>query len=174
VGETERDSAIIIRVTVPLEVERVRRRSVASAALGVPAHVTVLFPFLPVGILSLADRAIVEDVVGRFAPFELSFGRVGRFPSAVYLLLEPAAPVVAMTRALNRRYPELRPYGARFRSIVPHLTISEDSADQPEDLAAALGSALPFRHRVTEVEVMAQSATGRWRPRWRLPLGVRP
>ena len=35
-------------------------------------------------------------------------------------------------------------------------------------------AALPFSHRVTRLDVLAEAAEGRWHGHWRIPLGVRP
>ena len=41
------ESAIIVPVQVPVAVGRLRDRMDPSAAQGVPAHVTLLYPFMP-------------------------------------------------------------------------------------------------------------------------------
>ena len=48
----------------------------SSAALGVPAHVTILFPFLPP---DKVDEDALRDLFARFAAFDFALDRVERF-----------------------------------------------------------------------------------------------
>lgn len=54
---SEPSSAIVVRIGLPPPLERVRRRLDHAAALGVPAHVTILYPWLPPGSLTGEARA---------------------------------------------------------------------------------------------------------------------
>ena len=64
-----------------------------SAAAGVPAHVTVLYPFLPLDQVTgdVIDR--LAGIVAAEAVFDVTFAAFGRFPGAVlWLEPEPADP----------------------------------------------------------------------------------
>ena len=170
---TEPASAIVVRVPVPRALERSRRQWDWAAGVGVPAHVTILFPFLPVGRLGPAVRAELAAIAASHGPFDVRFRRVGRFPGVVYLAPEPSAPFTRLTAAVVARYPGFPPYGGAFDEVIPHLTIAE-SADGPLDtIAAGARAALPFDHRVAALEVIIEGGDGRWHSRWRVPLGVR-
>lgn len=167
-------SAIVVRISVPRALQRLRATWDRSASVGVPAHVTILFPFLPAERLLPEVHRELAAIAATQAPFEVRFERVGRFPDVVYLAPEPAAPFVALTNAFVARYPELPPYGGAFDEVIPHLTVAE-SADAPlDEVAAAARRVLPFHHRVASLEVLAEGGESRWRTHWRLPLGVRP
>ncbi len=173
-------SAIILPVVAaePL-VSGWRRRHDPSAAAGVPAHVTVLAPFL-------APDRITEAVLGelralfatRAAP-RVRFLRTGRFPAAagvpgvLYLDPEPADGPRALTEAVVARWPEAPPYGGSHAAIVPHLTVA--IADEPtldaveRELSGGLGDG--FAATLAEAVVYVH-AGGHWRAVASLPLGA--
>jgi 2'-5' RNA ligase len=171
---TEPSSAVVIRIPVPPEIERLRRRWDRSAALEVPAHVTILFPFVPVSKLTLAVRADLAALAAAVEPFEITFRRVVRFPEVVYLAPEPSAPIASLTERLVMRYPEYPPYGGMFDTVVPHLTVTEAPADEAplDQVAVEAQRSLPFTHRATGMELLIEG-DGRWRRHWHIPFGIR-
>jgi 2'-5' RNA ligase len=173
VGDEAR-SAIIIRVPLPPALTRLRRQWDWSASVGVPGHVTILFPFLPAAHLGPEVRGELAAIAAANAPFDVRFRRVGRFPDVAYLVPEPAEPFLGLTEAVVARYPGFPPYEGAFDEIVPHLTLA-DAASAPLDrIARDAESALPFARRAAALEVILEHQGGRWRTRWRIPLGVRP
>ncbi len=134
-----------------------------SATLGVPAHVTILFPFAPPGEV---DEDAVADLVGRFPAFDFVLDRIGRFEDgegAVWLHPEPSAPFVDLTAAVAQRWPEYPPYDGSFDGPIPHLTVSMG----PIDLEVALP--IPCRARVV-VLIEESEEDGRWQERRVFPL----
>jgi len=166
-------SAIVARIPVPAGLQRLRDDWDWGASVGVPAHVTVLFPFLPADQLRPAVRRELAAIAAAMAPFDVRFVRVGRFPGIVYVAPEPAAPFIQLTNAFVARYPELPPYGGAFDEIIPHLTVAESEAAPLDDVTTAAARILPFRHHVSALDVLVEGGNGRWRIRWRLPLGIR-
>jgi 2'-5' RNA ligase len=171
---TEPASAIVVRVAVPSRLERLRRSWDWAASVGVPAHVTVLFPFLPAEGLVPSVRRELAAIAADHPPFDVRFPRVGRFPGVVYVEPEPAGPFRRITDAVVARFPAYPPYEGAFDIVIPHLTIAE-GADRPlDDIAARAEHALPFIRHVSALEVLIEGGDGRWHRRWRVPLGVRP
>jgi 2'-5' RNA ligase len=171
--DTEPASAIVARIPPPYRLERLRRSWDWAASVGVPAHVTVLFPFLPARGLVPAVRRELAGIAADHPPFEVRFARVGRFPGVVYVAPEPSAPFTRLTEAVVARYPEFPPYEGAFDEVIPHLTIAE-GADRPlDDIALRAERSLPFVRQVMALEVLVEGGDGRWRRRWRVPLGVR-
>lgn len=173
-------SAIIlpVRAAEPL-VAGWRQQHDESAAAGVPAHVTVVAPFLP------PDR-LTPDVVDELralcaarTPPQVRFRRVRRFPpvdgaaGVVYLEPEPADDLRALTEAVVARWPEAPPYGGVHDAIVPHLTvaIAEDSTlDTVErSLTGALGDG--FAATLAQAVIYVH-AGDRWRPKASLPFAA--
>lgn len=166
-------SAIVARVSVPPALERLRSRWDLAAGTGVPAHVTILFPFLPADALLPGVRRELAAIAGAQLPFDVRFKRIDRFPGVVYVAPDPGTPFLRLTEAFLARFPEFPPYGGAFDAVIPHLTVAESEEAPLDEIAAAARRALPFRHRVAALEVLVEGGEGRWHTRWRLPLGVR-
>ena len=124
----------------------------SSAALGVPAHVTILYPFAEAADV---DEPAIAGVVGSFPAFEFELDRVERFDDGlVWLHPEPSAPFAALTESLWRRFPEYPPYEGVHDVVIPHLTVSEVPVD--------IDVALPIRATARGVTLIEQAADGRW------------
>jgi 2'-5' RNA ligase len=148
-----------------------RQRYTLDAPAGIPAHVTILFPFVePARLGEIAGR-LAELVAGAGA-FDLTFRRTARWPELLYLEPEPAEPLVALTHAIEREWPDHPPYGGAHETIVPHLTVA-DSADPAllDRIAADVEPRLPVATHVREASVFVEDDGGRWPERSRLPFG---
>ena len=154
-----------------------RDRYDLASTTGVPAHVTVLFPFIPPWQIGAEHEEGLREVFAGLQPFEFRLARTGRFGDAVlFLAPEPAEPFVAMTAAVFARFPEHPAYGWVGSDIVPHMTVAHcgdpATCDDPavlDEIEAAVGPGLPIEARATEALLM--EGNGRWRIRARLPLG---
>ncbi|MFE5143534.1 2'-5' RNA ligase family protein [Streptomyces fagopyri] len=102
-------SGLIVRIPEAEPVVRAwRDRLDPSARAGVPAHVTVLFPFLDGSRIDDGAYAAIGEVIGRHRPFEARFDHCGRFPGILYLVPEPDLPFRRLTEAIAERWPEAR------------------------------------------------------------------
>jgi 2'-5' RNA ligase len=129
---------------------------------GIPAHVTLLFPFPRMEQLDPPGLADLKALFAGTPPIRVTFSAVGRFPDVVYLAPEPRDWFIRLTEALSKRY-GLRPYGGIFPSIVPHLTVARDPDPAVlGQIAAALERFLPLETDVREVWLMEEEADGRW------------
>jgi 2'-5' RNA ligase len=163
----------VLHVTVP-EAEPLvgawRERYDRAAGLGVPAHVTVIAPFLPTERLDAGALAELAALIAEHPPFEMRFADFGRFSQVLYLAPEPAAPLLALTEAMLARWPEAPPYGGEFDVIVPHLTLAE--REEPatyREVTDAVRPLLPFTSKAGEVQLMAFDGT-RFREHTAFPL----
>jgi 2'-5' RNA ligase superfamily protein len=148
-----------------------RLRHDANAARGVPAHVTVLFPFR-----SPVDETTSEQLARMcrgFKRFEARFASVGRFPGeVVWLAPEPSAIFAALLATTASQFPDCPPYAGTIQEPIPHLTVGENmSIADADELTDALASALPVTTSVTELSLLVEDAGRRWSvgPAW--PLG---
>jgi len=134
----------------------------SSAPLGVPAHITILFPFAPAEGL---DEAALGDVIAAHAAFAFDLATVEHFGDVVtYLAPVPAEPFVELMRAVEARWPEYPPYGGQHAEPVPHLTVGECRLE--------LTLPLPLACRAHEVLLLEEEQPGgRFIVRRRLPLG---
>jgi 2'-5' RNA ligase len=138
-----------------------RLRHDPMAALGVPAHVTVLFPFAPPDDVDEEGVAALAAAHGAFA-FELA--AVRRFGDEVtYLAPEPAAPFSALTDAVVGRWPAYPPYEGVHDEVIPHLTVGLGVVD--------VDVRLPIRCDARELDLLEEAADGSWSTRRRYPLG---
>jgi 2'-5' RNA ligase len=142
-----------------------------NAGLGVPAHVTLLFPFVPVEHF---DRILVDELRRLFAAqraFEFSLPRVDRFPDYAWLAPEPDEPFRRLTALIYERYPNYPPYEGIHDDVIPHLTVAEGGVDVQDEVDAALTPHLPIAARAEEITLLVEDDAGRWRPGQRFALG---
>ena len=145
-----------------------------SAALGVPAHITVMYPFLDPERI---DPQLVSRLSVMFAAipaFGFRLTAVRWFqPAVLWLAPEPSQPFHALTLAVMTEWPALKPYGGAFEETVPHLTVGEtETIEQLAKAATAVETALPLSCEASVVALMAGSADARWRTVATLPLGA--
>ena len=162
-----------IVVTVPeseLIVADLRDRFDPAARYGVPAHITVLFPWLPVDAVDGAARRALGELAATTPAWDAELTSVGRFPGVGWLAPSPSVPFVALTRAVWRRWPETPPYQGRFPEPVPHLTVADGHPDEVLDaVAAELAPGLPIRFRVLSLVLLGFDGA-RWTSLDRFPL----
>jgi len=141
-----------------------------AALLGVPAHVTLLYPFRP------ADAAIGETeklrrLCASIAAFSFSFIEVRRFPATAYLHPDKSESFVQITEALVKLWPDCRPYGGAFAEIVPHLTVADKvSGEILSGVEEALAGQLPLRCVAREICLLTSDEAGMWSIKASFPL----
>ena len=147
-----------------------------SADEGIPAHITVLYPFLDAD--EVDDRVIgdLRNVFRATHAFPFSLASVKRLePPVLYLDPRPADPFVRLTMQLWSMYPDHPPYGGRYRHVVPHLTVAEGERAHPaqmEALERELQPKLPIPAVADRALLLEQETPGgRWRERASLPFG---
>ena len=161
-------SALVAAVELPEALERIRLDHVDNARLGVPAHVTLLFPFVPARELTPSDVARAAAVVARSSAFDVDFRRAETFTatpvkeSVVWLAPEPPGPFISLTEALAAAFPAYPPYEGIHDTVIPHLTL----ANARVDVAAIMkicDAQLPFTRPVDEVALLVEDDAGQWR-----------
>jgi predicted protein tyrosine phosphatase len=156
--------AVKVPAAEPL-VGDLRRRYDATVALGVPAHVTVLVPFMDPALITPEVLEHARQALNRTPSFDFSLGKVGRFPETAYLAPEPAAPFIEMTLALADAFPDFPPYGGEHEGVIPHLSVAHGNALDADAAAAELEARLLASGAVhancTEVTLI-ENSSGRW------------
>jgi 2'-5' RNA ligase len=164
-------SAIIVRIDLPTLLERIRRRYVPVARLGVPPHVTILYPFLEPAALNDSVRRRLVAIAARTTAFDVEFTTVETFPDAIYLAPAPAEPFQQLTTDIIAGFPTVVPYGdpsLTAGELIPHLTIAMHEPSWAIQHIAT--TRLPMRATVRRLTVITEGAGGRWETRWRIPL----
>jgi 2'-5' RNA ligase len=151
-----------------------RNRFDPSAAVGVPAHVTIIYPFKPPSQLTPAVIAALFGLFSSIDSFEVSFTRTARFPSVLYLAPEPDTLFRKLTDLLVRQFPEAPPYEGKHADVIPHLTVADVSdavqlARIEADFERKARACLPIRSTVSEI-VLMDNESGRWEIRHRFAL----
>lgn len=147
-----------------------RTRFDPSAAEGMPAHITLLYPFLDRNRIDATVLDQLRECFAAFAPIRYRLAATRRFGSQVlYLAPDPAEPFRRLTQAIWNRFPETPPFGGQHPDIVPHLTIA-NLVDAAAFEAAAgkfarpAEAGLPIAAFASEVALM-ENVDGRWRRR---------
>ncbi|WP_093168548.1 2'-5' RNA ligase family protein [Variovorax sp. YR216] len=159
-------SAFIVEVpSAEALVGDLRERFDSTAQLGVPAHVTVLYPFMDPAYVTPAVLQKARTALVSVSSFEFSLEGVGRFRTTAYLAPFPLVPFTAMTASLAQAFPEFPPYGGEHAGSIPHLTVAHGDVIHAEVAAAELEDRLrlygPIETHCSSV-VLIENSTGRW------------
>jgi 2'-5' RNA ligase len=168
------ESAIIVPIP---EVEPVvgplRLQYDISARLGVPAHITLLYPFRS-DLAAVAEIERLRNVCAPIEAFPFSFTEVRRFPDTAYLYPDKSEMFAQITRTLTSIWPDYKPYNGAFSDVIPHLTVA-DRVDV-ETLSAvedSLRHLLPIRCMAREICLLTSNSEGRWSKLASFPLDVK-
>jgi 2'-5' RNA ligase len=143
-----------------------------SAAAGVPAHITIHFPWVPADQVDHPVLRDLEEMVAAIPPFRVVFDRIGWFDREVlWLDPDPNEPFIAMAAQSAARWPDQPQYGGQFESVVPHLTIGIGNRDELHRAQAGLAKVLPIHDVVTQVWWITRTGTERWVVRHSVDLG---
>ena len=157
-----------------------RARLDEAARDGVPAHITVLYPFLPPAGIDDGLLASLGELFAGCAAFEFTLDRVAWFgEDVVWLGPRDPAPFTALIDRAFAEFPSCPPYGGQIPEVIPHLTIGDGGAPQAMHAAAeSVRPSLPIEAAATEVILMAGprpgtpgTPPGQWRTIANFPLG---
>jgi 2'-5' RNA ligase len=150
-----------------------RHRLDPAATLGVPAHITVLYPFAPPDRLTPAFRQRLEDLLKQVPGFTYRLSTIGWFEQQVlYLTPWPDTIFRELTNLLHKVFPEWPPYGGVHTDVVPHLTVGNGApVEDLQSAASAVASALPIGAVADCVWLMVGGREpGSWRREHTYPL----
>lgn len=154
----ELESALVVEVPAaePL-IGELRRQYDKAAGWGVPAHVTVLYPFVPPADIDESVMATLTDLFSVFPIFEFSLDEIRRFAGDVlFLNPNPADRFSALTEAITVAWPEYPPYGGIHDEVIPHVTIAAASGDF-DAIERQVSHRLPVQGRADRVSLMTGS-----------------
>lgn len=167
------ESAVIVRVELPDALDRLRRRCVHDAGLDMPAHVTMLYPFVEPTGLTTAVRGAVASIASAHASFFFVMSGPEQWPDTVYAAVNPEHRFLGIHDDLALAFPDYPIYGRPGFELIPHVTIAEgEYVGNSEVLDHPAWSSLPPYGSVDELEVIAEGRDGRWRTVWTLPLAT--
>jgi len=150
-----------------------------AAVSGVPAHVTLLVPWVPPADISGDDLDAVGQLAASWAPFDVTFRDFGVFenpdgPDVYWLSPEPTDEFLALADDVWTCWPDYPPYeGAHGRDVTPHLTVSSTAAAvELEEMLSTVRGQLPITARANQISVL-EVAAGRCATRQSFRLGGR-
>lgn len=155
-----------------------RRDHDPNSHRGVPAHITILFPFR-------APDALDDDVIGTLTAIattirtcDLSLVEVDSFPDAVWLRPDPDDHLHTLGAAVWSTFPDCPPHGGRFPALRPHVTIGQSpDPDQVEALraraATELAATLPVSGPIEGLSLFVSDESGEWSRRRMFPFASR-
>lgn len=168
-------SAVLVSVPEAEHVVKVHRdRFDRSAWAGVPAHVTVLYPFVPPSEIDDAVLKTLAEAVVVVPRFRAEWKTTNWFGDQVlWLAPEPESSFLALTTAVMRAFPGYLPYEGLYGDAVPHLTVGDhDSRDELVAVEREIRPQLPVTKDVDSVQVMCgTNSPGSWHALAELPLG---
>ncbi|MBN2303503.1 MAG: 2'-5' RNA ligase family protein, partial [Anaerolineae bacterium] len=98
-----------------------------------PAHITLMYPFVPVDALDPACRT-VRAIGQEIAPFAITMRGYGQFPRTTFMTPADPAPILAVFRRIFAAFPDYPPYRGEFgNDLHPHMTVAmfgDDAAQQ--------------------------------------------
>ena len=165
------ETALVLVVALPPALEALRLGSIEDAAAGVPAHVTLLYPFAEERQLTDDVLAVVAAIAARHPAMRLILGEGRRFPDTLYASVEPDGPLRSLQAELAAAFPTLPLYGDAF-PFEPHVSVVEGpAASDPLALEAPAWRTLPVEQLVDAIDLIT-GRDGAWDTRRRFPLGT--
>jgi 2'-5' RNA ligase len=150
-------SALVIAIPEAASVvDDWRERTCADRpSIGVPPHVTLLFPFMPAEVVdgSLND---LRELFAATASFSVSFRELRRWPGIAYLAPEPPEPFARLTEAIVERWPDHPPYEGVHETVTPHLTVAYGGDALLADVEGDVTPKLPIEASVTEALLLEE------------------
>jgi 2'-5' RNA ligase len=165
-------TALIVEVPEAEAAVREWRLRYDNAHLGIPAHITLLIPFVPAEQL---DDRLREELQGLFAlqpPISYSLTKLREFPDqTLWLAPEPAEPFRKLTELIVERYPDYPPYEGIHDEVIPHLTVTAGDASLRGEVEADLAPQLPIEAKTGHVTLLVEDEAEQWHTGERFPLG---
>jgi len=145
------------------------------ARTGVPAHITLVVPWVPPEHINHDYLAQLDSLLADQEPFDYVLDQVCWFGERVlWLAPSPAEPFKLMTMRLAAHF-GTPPWQGEFPDVVPHLTVglADDAiGDGLREAAADVSSKLPLACRAQEIDVMCGGDGGFWNVRHRFSLSA--
>ena len=137
---------------------------------GIPAHVTFLYPFLPLTALDSETTDWLAALAARHAPLTVEFAEVRVEPGFVYLdspLLKP------LTNEIRAHWPNLLPYLGQFGpDPVAHLSLAIGTTET-DAIATLATTALPVTATLDHLWLVGHH-NNEWQSLARFPFTATP
>jgi 2'-5' RNA ligase len=151
-----------------------RQRFDPPARRNVPAHVTILYPFMEPEQVDAEVLAELREIAASVPRFAYRLRETRRFPTSLYLAPQPGDGFSALTQAVFSRFPDYPPFAGKFATVVPHVTVAHGDEPQLCEIEVELRIALPGAGVAAHCEemVLIENRTGLWQPLQTFLLGA--
>ena len=103
----------------------IMRQYALESLIRVPAHITLMFPFVSYERLDEASQ-IIKSICTSVTPFEITLSGYDQFPGVIFMQPANPEPIKAVFRQIYDAFPLYPPYGGAFgNDLYPHLTVGE-------------------------------------------------
>ena len=128
-GDTPTHSALFIPVEeADSIIGRWRQEHDPLAKAGVPAHITLIVPWLEPELITSDRLSDLDETLHDVKAFEFDLTHVDWFGRRVlWAAPVPTQPFLDLTQRLAARY-GTPPWGGQFDEVIPHLTIAHADA----------------------------------------------
>ncbi len=110
-----------------------RQQAIQPTTFNLMAHLTIIFPFMPLNQLTSAASSKLEMLFKETDPISYTIDGLGRFPEVLYLKVADERPFIHLIRSIETAFPDYPSFGGQFQDIVPHITIAKnENIDQSE------------------------------------------
>ncbi len=156
---TTMELTTVLMIVAPHEVQAVAvplmRRYAPDTASRVPAHLTLLYPFVAYERLDEACMQL-HSICAKISSFEVTMAGYGEFPGVIYMTPHNPQPIKNVFRRIYQEFPECPPYrGAFGDDLTPHMTIGEfESREEQRAARAAMPSYTPITFQVTRLHIL--------------------
>ena len=138
----------------------------------VPAHITLLYPFVPPDKVEESEKLLTK-ICKKIPPFKLTLDRYGQFENALFL--EPSEPerILDLFTQISKAFPDYPPYeGERGEGFHPHLTLARfDKPAQAKKVKLPPEPKFTFEVKQVHIYLGASDDDTPFIPRAVIPLG---
>lgn len=130
---------------------------------GMPAHVTLLFPFKAPDFITEKVINKIGEIFSNVKQFPFVLNKIGTFPHVIFLEPNPRESFIELTEAIARQFPENPPWEGKYSSINPHITIGSKIDEQKmndikEKITQDIKNKLPIKTNATEAWLMVKNS----------------
>ncbi len=97
---------------------------------GVPAHVSLLYPFVAAGELDERVTSALGELLAEQAPMPVEFVECYHRGGFVALRPDPIDGLTELVGKARRRWPDVVPYEGIYGDVEPHLTVAMCSSEE--------------------------------------------
>lgn len=138
----------------------------------VPAHITLLYPFVPPDQVEEAEKVLAR-ICKKQPTFTLTLDRYGQFENALFL--EPSQPekLIELFTKISEAFPDYPPYeGEHSKGFHPHLTLAKiDKPIQAKKIKLPTEPEFSFEVKQVHIYLGAPDDDTPFIPRAVIPLG---